>query len=90
MTEFIGNSVCFRAESRRKLTFGATNKTIGRNTVTRSFQPLCMTNDSPLGCCPDCGESIPTGWRLIDYERDDGTEGVWAECPACENVVSPE
>jgi len=49
-----------------------------------------MTNDSPLGCCPDCGESIPTGWRLIDYEKDDGTEGVWAECPECEDVVSPE
>jgi hypothetical protein len=43
-----------------------------------------------LGRCPDCGEEIPTGWRLIDYEKDDGTEGVWAECPTCDDVVAPE
>jgi len=48
------------------------------------------TDDSSLGCCPDCGEEIPTGWRLIDYEKDDGSEGVWAECPVCDDVVAPE
>jgi len=50
-----------------------------------------MTPDeSSLGRCPDCGEEIPTGWRLIDYEKDDGSEGVWAECPVCDDVVAPE
>ena len=53
--------------------------------------PLSMSADeSSLGRCPDCGERIPTAWRLIDYEKDDGTEGVWAECPACSEVVAPE
>jgi DNA-directed RNA polymerase subunit RPC12/RpoP len=47
-------------------------------------------DESSLGRCPDCGERIPTAWRLIDYEKDDGTEGVWAECPACSEVVAPE
>jgi len=62
----------------------------GRHTVTRSLQSLRMTSNSALGCCPDCGERIPTRWCLIDYEREDGTEGVWAECPACKDVVAPE
>jgi len=47
-------------------------------------------DESPLGGCPDCGESIPPAWRLIDYEKDDGSEGIWAECPSCEDVVEPE
>jgi len=43
-----------------------------------------------LGRCPDCGEPIASVWRLIEYETDDGSDGVWAECPACGNVVDPE
>lgn len=43
-----------------------------------------------LGRCPDCNERITTAWILVEYERDDGTEGVWAECRACEDVVAPE
>ncbi|NHX41506.1 MULTISPECIES: phage terminase large subunit family protein [Haloarcula] len=43
-----------------------------------------------LGRCPDCGERITTPWLLLEYEKDDGTEGVWAECPTCEDVVAPE
>ena len=59
--------------------------------VTRSFHPLSMpTDESSLGQCPDCGEPIPDGWLLVEYTKDDGTDGVWAECPACEDVVSPE
>ena len=42
-----------------------------------------------LGCCPNCGERIPTAWLLVLYQKDDGTEGVWAECPSCEDVVAP-
>jgi hypothetical protein len=43
-----------------------------------------------LGHCPDCGEQIPEAWILVEYEKNDGTEGVWAECPACNDVVAPE
>jgi hypothetical protein len=51
-----------------------------------------MTPDDTqiLGRCPDCGEPIPTAWILVEYEKDDGTEGVWAECPTCDDVVAPE
>jgi hypothetical protein len=52
---------------------------------------LCMNADeSSLGHCPDCGERISKAWLLVEYEKNDGTEGVWAECPACEDVVAPE
>jgi hypothetical protein len=27
---------------------------------------------------------------LITYERSDGTDGVFADCPACEEIVTPE
>ncbi|MFC6722375.1 MULTISPECIES: DUF7837 family putative zinc-binding protein [Halobacteriales] len=43
-----------------------------------------------LGCCPDCGDRIPTAWTLVEYEKDDGTEAVWAECPGCGDVVAPK
>lgn len=50
-----------------------------------------MTRDwSMLGRCPECGEDIPRGWLLIEYEKADGTTGIWAECPVCEAVVSPD
>jgi predicted RNA-binding Zn-ribbon protein involved in translation (DUF1610 family) len=50
-----------------------------------------MSSDEPtLGHCPDCGEPIPRGRTLIEYEEDDGTRGVWAECPDCDDVVAPE
>ncbi|WP_248895294.1 hypothetical protein [Haloplanus halobius] len=45
---------------------------------------MTTTTDS-LGCCPRCGESIPSAWTLIEYET-----GVFAECPACEAVVDPD
>ncbi len=47
-------------------------------------------DESLLGCCPECGEDISEAWILVEYEKADGTEGVWTECPACENVVAPE
>ncbi|WP_437125173.1 DUF7837 family putative zinc-binding protein [Haloarcula limicola] len=50
-----------------------------------------MTRDtSILGLCPDCDEEITPAWLLVEYEQDDGTTGIWAECPACEDVVKPE
>jgi hypothetical protein len=47
-------------------------------------------NTQSLGDCPDCDETITTAWVLVEYEKEDGTEGVWAECPACKDVVAPE
>ena len=41
-----------------------------------------------MGECPRCGEDLSR--ILIEYEKDDGTEGVWAECPQCDDVVDPE
>jgi hypothetical protein len=50
-----------------------------------------MNTDEPsFGRCPDCGADIPKTWLLVEYEKDDGTEGVWAECPECEDVVAPK
>ncbi|WP_254280656.1 phage terminase large subunit family protein [Haloarcula marina] len=50
-----------------------------------------MSDDTQtLGRCPDCDECIPTAWALVEYTKDDGTEGLWAECPGCEDVVAPE
>jgi NAD-dependent SIR2 family protein deacetylase len=47
-------------------------------------------DSSPLGHCPECGRSIPDGWKLIEYERADGEPGVFAECPSCESIIRPE
>ncbi|SDE86821.1 DUF7837 family putative zinc-binding protein [Halorientalis regularis] len=48
------------------------------------------TDESSLGRCPDCGERVPETWLLVEFKRDDGSEGIWAECPACEKVIAPE
>jgi hypothetical protein len=48
------------------------------------------TDESSLGRCPDCGNRIPEAWLLVEYTKDDGTDGIWAECPACEDVIAPE
>jgi len=42
-----------------------------------------------LGECPQCGQEISQTYLLIEYETDDGEEGIWAECPACVDVVDP-
>ncbi|MEF8975799.1 MAG: hypothetical protein V5A21_06200 [Halapricum sp.] len=48
------------------------------------------TDEQLLGHCPDCGKEISRAWLLVEYEKADGTAGVWAECPSCEDVVAPE
>ena len=54
-------------------------------------RPSAMTTDAaPLGRCPECGRSVPSGWALIEYERANGEQGVFAECPSCESVIRPE
>lgn len=47
------------------------------------------TDDSSLGCCPNCGEPVPSAGLLIEYEKTDGGHSVWAECPTCLKVVTP-
>lgn len=50
-----------------------------------------MTTDhGRLGACPDCGHDIRPVDEIITYERSDSTIGVFAACPSCEEVVSPE
>jgi len=46
-------------------------------------------NASRLGRCPECEADISEPWVLIEYEKSDGTPGVWAECPGCGEVVDP-
>ncbi|MFB9811968.1 DUF7837 family putative zinc-binding protein [Haloarcula sebkhae] len=40
--------------------------------------------------CPDCDQPIANSWILVEYEEDDGTEDIWAECPTCRDVVELE
>ncbi|WP_457769212.1 DUF7837 family putative zinc-binding protein [Halobacterium salinarum] len=50
-----------------------------------------MTTNTPvLGRCPDCGDQITQAWLLVEYETSGGENGLWAECPSCEDVVAPE
>jgi len=48
------------------------------------------TNESFLGDCPNCGERIPEARLLVEYTKDDGETGIWADCPSCNDVVAPE
>lgn len=55
--------------------------------VTRSdfLFPHMFAQRSPLGSCPFCGEEIPHGNILIEYEG-----GLFAECLECGVPVEPE
>ena len=46
------------------------------------------SHQSVLGTCPACDEPIPAGRLLIEY-RTDGGRAMYAECPACRDVVHP-
>jgi hypothetical protein len=48
------------------------------------------TDESSLGRCPECSEEIPEAWFLVEYTKESGKTGIWAECPGCEEVVEPE
>mgnify|MGYP000043471842 CR=1 FL=1 len=49
-----------------------------------------MTDDTPKhGRCPECDEDISAAYILVEYEKGDGMTGIWAECPTCDDVVSP-
>ncbi|WP_244515110.1 phage terminase large subunit family protein [Halorientalis persicus] len=47
-------------------------------------------DETVLGRCPNCAETIPETWILVKYTKDDGTDSIWAECPGCGDVVAPE
>lgn len=47
------------------------------------------SDSSTLGRCPECDTQISSAWILVEYTKDDGTTGIWAECPDCGDVVSP-
>jgi len=66
-----------------------TLQSVGRDLSHAPFPPL-MTDNPTLGSCPKCNESLSTGYLLVEYEKDDGTTGIWAECPDCDEVVSPQ
>ena len=58
---------------------------------TRFLHAVTMRpNQALLGNCPDCGEDVTSLSKLIEYERTDGATGIYAECPACDAVITPE
>lgn len=42
------------------------------------------------GECPNCDAAIPSAYVLIRYETSDGWPRLFAECPACKDVVHPQ
>ncbi|MDL0119640.1 MULTISPECIES: hypothetical protein [Halobacterium] len=46
------------------------------------------SQDSPLGVCPRCGDSIQHRHVLVEYETSNDAQ-YWAECPDCGGVVDP-
>jgi len=44
---------------------------------------------STVGVCPSCETTIDSHDVLIEYERSAGEPGIYAECPACRDVVTP-
>ncbi|WP_455567128.1 DUF7837 family putative zinc-binding protein [Salinigranum halophilum] len=48
------------------------------------------SDSSSLGRCPECDRSISEAWKLIEWEQEDGSVGIFTECPECDEVVRPE
>jgi hypothetical protein len=46
------------------------------------------TKPARLGVCPNCGNDIPSGYLLIEYETENG-RAQFAECPDCREIVHP-
>ena len=79
----------FGPQSRQKLTLKAVI-IIWKELSHAPSTPSMNTDESSLGRCPECSEDILEAWVLVEYNKDDGTEGVWAECLTCGDVVSPK
>jgi hypothetical protein len=49
-----------------------------------------MNTDEPaLGPRPNCEDRIPEAWLLVEYTKDDGPDGIWAECPGVKMLLLP-
>jgi NAD-dependent SIR2 family protein deacetylase len=51
-----------------------------------------MVTETPqtLGACSECDAEIPHWKLLLRYETTAGGPAMWAECPACGEVVHPQ
>jgi len=88
-SELVLATVRVRYDSAQSLHRSIVLRAIGRELSHAPFPPL-MTDDTPThGRCPGCGEGISAAYILVEYEKNDGTTGIWAECPTCDDVVSP-
>lgn len=45
--------------------------------------------ETVLGACTFCGETVTDRYVIIEYGRESGELGVWAECPGCHEIVDP-
>jgi len=79
----------FDPQRRQRLTFSL-NEICLEGTLSHALSLSMNADESSLGRCPECGEDISEAWILVEYKKNDGTEGVWAECPACGEVVAPK
>lgn len=51
---------------------------------------MAADNSNPsLGRCPRCDAEITPAYLVIEYETDGG-RSAYAECPGCEEIVTPE
>lgn len=50
---------------------------------------VAVSTGRTLGACPHCETGIPATGLLIEYETEAGRD-LFAECPECEVVVTPE
>ena len=57
--------------------------------ATRESHPMNTHETEAAGRCPSCSATVPNAFVLIEYEADDERR-MYAECPACENVVRPQ
>ena len=58
--------------------------------VTGSLLSLITGKTPKHGRYLECDESISAAHILVEYEKDDGTTGILAECSVCDDVVRPE
>ncbi|RKD85904.1 DUF7837 family putative zinc-binding protein [Halopiger aswanensis] len=50
---------------------------------------MSTTNSPSLGTCPFCHAEITSSDVILEYETVTGPT-VYAECPECRDVVTPE
>jgi hypothetical protein len=43
-----------------------------------------------LGTCSFCGAIVAAQDVIVEYERQNGAPGIWAECPDCSEIVDPK